>query len=72
MRRVLRTSVKRKPRVCFFCEKALIPNYKDVGVLSNFLSQRGKILPKKYSGVCSKHQRRLSNAVKRARIMALL
>jgi len=58
---------------CAFCQsnqKAI--NYKDTNLLKRYLSSFGKIVPRKRSGVCSWHQRKLSNAIKRARFMALL
>lgn len=57
---------------CWFCENELDPSYKDGEVLRSFLSPRGKILGKRITGVCSKHQRRLSREIKRAREMSLL
>ena len=65
----------RKPRrkVCAFCvEKATGIDYKDVVKLRKFITERGKIMPRRMSGVCAKHQRDLSVAIKRARIVALL
>jgi len=47
-------------------------DYKDVGRLRRFMSDRGKIEPRRKTGTCAKHQRRLTNALKRARILALL
>ncbi len=62
---------KRKP--CSFCiEKAIDINYKDVPRLRKCISERGKILPRRISGNCAKHQRLLTVAVKRARIIAFL
>jgi small subunit ribosomal protein S18 len=62
---------KRKP--CSFCaEKVLDINYKDVGRLRKYISERGKILPRRISGNCAKHQRLLTVAVKRARFIAFL
>lgn len=62
---------KRKP--CNFCiEKTVDINYKDVVRLKKFISERGKILPRRISGSCAKHQRMLTVAVKRARILAFL
>jgi small subunit ribosomal protein S18 len=57
---------------CPFCEKRIDPDYKDYKMLEKFLSDRAKILPSVRSGVCSRHQRKLSIAIKRARILALL
>ena len=62
---------KRKP--CTFCaDKVLDINYKDVARLKKFVSERGKILPRRISGNCAKHQRLLTVAVKRARVIAFL
>jgi len=62
---------KRKP--CNFCaDKVQDINYKDVGRLKKFVSERGKILPRRISGNCAKHQRLLTVAVKRARVIAFL
>ena len=65
----------RKPRrkVCSFCvDKAKDIDYKEVGKLHKFLTERGKILPRRISGTCAKHQRQLTIAIKRARNVALL
>ncbi len=65
----------RKPRrkVCQFCvEKVQNIDYKDVVRLRRFTSERGKILPRRMTGTCAKHQRQLSTAIKRARIIALM
>jgi small subunit ribosomal protein S18 len=63
----------RRKKVCRFCvEKIDDINYKDVRLLTNFLSERGKITPRRISGVCAPHQRRLSEAIKQARNIALL
>lgn len=70
---------RRKPRytsrrkVCFFCvEKVQQIDYKDVDGLRRYLSDRGKIEPRRKTGTCAKHQRRLTIALKRARHLALL
>ena len=65
----------RKPRrkVCQFCvEKVQHIDYKDVARLRRFTSERGKILPRRMTGTCEKHQRQLSTAIKRARTIALM
>ena len=65
----------RKPRrkVCQFCvEQVNGIDYKDVGRLRRFTSERGKILPRRMTGTCAKHQRQLSTAIKRARTIALM
>lgn len=61
-----------KPGDCFFCKAKATPDYKDKATLGRFVSDRGKILPRGRSGLCSKHQRQLSVAVKRARYLALV
>ncbi len=64
---------RRRKRVCQFCaEKATSIDYKDVNKLKKSVSERGKILPRRVTGTCAKHQRKLTTAVKRARHMALL
>ncbi|MGI6702368.1 MAG: 30S ribosomal protein S18 [Christensenellales bacterium] len=67
--------VKRAPRrkVCQFCvDKVNDIDYKDLVRLRKFVTEKGKILPRRMSGVCAKHQRVLAVAIKRARYMALL
>lgn len=60
-------------KVCFFCqEKIGIIDYKNVKQLRRFVTERGKIIPRRVSGTCSSHQRQLSQAIKRARNLALL
>ena len=64
---------RRKKKVCVFCaEKATSIDYKDVAKLRKFVSERGKILPRRITGNCAKHQRLLTTAVKRARHVALM
>lgn len=64
---------RRKKRVCNFCvEKVNTRDYKDVAKLRRFISERGKILPRRITGNCAKHQRVLTTAIKRARHLALL
>lgn len=65
----------RKPRrkVCMFCvDKIQHIDYKDVARLRRFTNERGKILPRRMSGTCAKHQRQLSIAIKRSRMIALM
>ena len=63
----------RKKRTCQFCTKGAQPiSYKDEKTLRKFISERGKILPRRMTGTCAKHQRELTNAIKKARVMALL
>jgi small subunit ribosomal protein S18 len=60
-------------KVCMFCtDKIRTPDYKDIKRLQRHVSDRGKILPRRRTGTCARHQRGMANAVKRARHMALL
>ena len=60
-------------KVCRFCaEKGIRIDYKDTRVLGSFISDRGKIIPSRITGNCSRHQRRLTTAIKQARSVALL
>lgn len=62
-----------KRKVCAFCsEKAEKIDYKDVAKLRKYVTERGKILPRRISGTCAKHQRELTDSIKRARNIALL
>ncbi|EJO5348133.1 30S ribosomal protein S18 [Clostridium botulinum] len=62
-----------KRKVCTFCvEKSEAIDYKDINKLRKFVTERGKILPRRISGNCAKHQRELTRAIKRARNIALL
>jgi small subunit ribosomal protein S18 len=62
-----------KKKVCQFCaEKVKTIDYKDVNRLKRFMSERGKIFPARITGNCAKHQRVLTTAIKRARVLALL
>ena len=64
---------RRRRKVCFFCANPIDhPDYKDVDLLKRFISEKGKILPRRVTGTCAKHQRALTVAIKRARIMGLL
>ncbi len=63
----------RRKKVCKFCvEKIESINYKDVRMLAQFVAESGKIVPRRLTGVCTPHQRRLSTAIKQARNIALL
>ena len=63
----------RRKKVCRFCvEKIDDINYKDTRLLNSFISERGKIVPRRISGVCAPHQRRLAEAIKQARNIALI
>lgn len=64
---------KSRRKVCQFCvEKAETIDYKDIAKLKKFTSERAKILPRRVTGTCAKHQRELTTAIKRARQIALL
>ena len=65
---------KRKPKFvkCLFCEKKILPDYKEPQILKRFITERGKMLSRARNGVCSKHQRKLTREIKRARHLALL
>ena len=74
-----KTGINRKKRVfhrrkvCRFCaDTSLIIDYKDAKSLRYFITERGKIIPRRISGTCAKHQRSLTHAIKRARTIALL
>jgi small subunit ribosomal protein S18 len=63
----------RRKKVCKFCtEKIDAVPYRDVRLLQGFVAERGKIVPRRLTGVCTKHQRRLTRAIKQARNIALL
>ena len=70
-----RAPLKRAPKrkVCTFCvEKVEIIDYKDIPKLKRYITEKGKIVPRRASGTCAKHQRELAVAIKNARLMALL
>ncbi len=71
----VKKSFKKAPRrkVCAFCqEKVEAIDYKDVARLKKYIAEGGKILPRRMTGTCAKHQRTLAYAIKRARVVALL
>ena len=62
-----------RKKKCIFCvDKVEEIDYKDIAKLSKFITERGKMTPRRISGTCARHQRRLSSAIKRARLIALL
>ncbi|MDA1353581.1 MAG: 30S ribosomal protein S18 [bacterium] len=64
---------RKRRRVCNFCvDKMDVVDYKDINRIKRYVSERGKINPRRNSGVCAKHQRRLSEAIKRARFIGLI
>ncbi len=71
--RIQQPQWRRPVRRCVFCaEKVEQVDYKDADTLSRFLSERGKIRPRRQTGLCARHQRQLARAIKRARHLALL
>ena len=64
--------MRRRKKVCVFCGKDNVIDYKDTAKLKKFVSESGKILPRRITGNCAKHQRELTTAVKRARHLALM
>lgn len=68
-----RKKVYRRKKVCKFCvDQNMAIDYKDPKTLKHFITERGKIIPRRITGTCAKHQRELSTAIKRARHIALL
>ena len=64
---------RKRRKVCQFCvDKATFVDYKDVAKLQKFTSERGKILPRRATGACAMHQRQITEAIKRARQVALM
>ncbi len=59
-------------KYCKFCSKKITISYRDADTLQRFITDRGKILPRRITGTCPKHQRRLAKAIKQARVLALL
>ena len=70
--RFKRSGIRRKKKVCAFCGADNVIDYKDAAKLKKYISERGKILPRRITGTCAKHQRELTLAIKRARHIALL
>ena len=64
--------MRRRKKVCVFCGKDNVISYKDTAKLKRYVSERGKILPRRITGTCAKHQRALTVAIKRARHVALM
>ncbi len=67
-----RVGMRRRKKVCVFCGKDNVIDYKDTAKLKRYVSERGKILPRRITGNCAKHQRALTSAIKRARHVALM
>lgn len=65
--------MRRNRRTCDLCEDGVrVLNYKDADTLTEFMTDQGKILPRRTTGMCARHQRQLGTAVKRARYLALV
>ncbi|MCK4301448.1 MAG: 30S ribosomal protein S18 [candidate division Zixibacteria bacterium] len=63
----------RRRKICRFCENKIdYVDYKDDRLLRRFVNERGKMIPRRVSGNCAKHQRKLTKAIKRARVMAIM
>ena len=67
-----RIPMRRRKKVCVFCGKDNVIDYKDINKLKRYISERGKILPRRITGNCAKHQRALTVAIKRARHLAMM
>ena len=67
-----RGGFRRRKKVCVFCGKDNVIDYKDTNKLKRYVSDRGKILPRRITGNCAKHQRALTVAIKRARHVSLM
>lgn len=63
---------KRVKKVCYYCVHKVEPNYKNVSNVQRMTTDRGKIVPRRLTGTCSKHQRKLALSIKRARYMAFI
>lgn len=64
--------MRRRRKVCVFCGKDAVIDYKDTATLRKYISESGKILPRRITGTCAKHQRALTAAIKRARHLAMM
>ena len=64
--------MRRRKKVCVFCGKETEVNYKDANLLKKYVSESGKILPRRITGNCAKHQREITGAIKRARHLAIM
>ena len=72
MRKRVGGGMRRRKKDCVFCGKDNVIDYKDTNKLKRYVSERGKILPRRITGNCAKHQRALTVAIKRARHVALM
>jgi len=72
-RRFTKNKFFSRKKFCFFCKnKDIEIDYKNVGLMRRFTAENGKITPRKFTGTCAKHQRSISNEIKKARQMALI
>lgn len=71
-RRPRKRIIKGVPKKCYFCDEKKSPSFEDVATAQRFLTERGKIIPRSRSGLCSKHQKALARNIKHARHLALL
>ncbi len=62
---------KKRKKICYMCTGKEI-NYKDVDILKKYMNDKGKILPRRVTGACAKHQRHIAEQIKKARMIALL
>lgn len=73
MRQAKKVRGFKRRKICRFCQNKMnIIDYKDIEILQTFITERGKIIPRRISGTCAKHQRALSAAIKRSRQIALM
>jgi len=70
--KIVKRKTKEVVKECFFCKEKKVPSFLEHEILSRFTSERGKIFPRTKGGLCGKHQRQLTNEVKRARYIAFL
>ena len=71
--RVRKKKIMIRRRFCRFCaDENLEINYKDIKTLKHFITERGKIIPKRITGTCAKHQRKIAREIKKARVIAIL
>ena len=71
--KIMKKQIGKRHKACYFCVNSIDDaDYKDAHILQKFISSYGKIAPRRRSGLCAKHQRKAAQAIKRARIMALL
>ncbi|MDD3821947.1 MAG: 30S ribosomal protein S18 [Bacilli bacterium] len=67
----MREGYRKRKKICQLCAGKTL-NYKDIDLLKKYINEKGKILPRRMTGTCSKHQRYITEQIKRARFMALL